>query len=209
MTLIIGIESPEENCSYVMADSGGWMNNIREVLATPKIWRDGDWVIGGAGELTQVGTARQIKLPQSVSVGEPELTELLLSNWHYEVLAAIATRTRDIIACLGSAGESHNIPSFIAAFKGQVFAINGGAASRCTRGYDATGIVRQYALGAIRALDQSAKSRYDLGRAVMNCAYADTDYVWGPVNWMSTTGDKGGFDASTAAMTEQLFRGPF
>ncbi len=205
MTLIIGVESPEENCAYVMADSGAWMSNVREVLMTPKIWRCGDWVVGAAGELMQVQIARGIKLPDVLNTEEIGI-ELMLAQWHRRVIAEVSAYTRDLVAICGSNGESQNIPGFICARRGLVFAVNGGAASRCTRGWDSCGILRQYAQGAMRALALRTKNPFDHARETMQCAYADSDYVWGPVRWMSTKAETmGTFDATTVQMLNQLY----
>lgn len=209
MTLIIGVESPEEECAYVLTDSGAWMNNVREVLVTPKIWRDGDWLVGGAGELAQVSVARLHALPVCSHDDSTADIEAGLGIWHRDLIGHWAIYAQSLVTILGSQGQSSNIPTFICALGSRVFDVTGGTASRCIRGYEAVGILRQYTLGALRALSLRSKNPFDLAREAMQCAYADSDYVWGPVRWASTKAKEiGVFDATTAQMLNQLWDAP-
>lgn len=189
MTLIIGIEDPQQKRAIVFADSGVWRSQDRaDNLDQPKIWRSFGWVIGVSGNLSQSHIVRNKYLPELPASSSLDTVIDALCAWSTEVLTAMGAMHQRI----RQADPSREFGRYdiLAAHGSRVFHVYDQNATHTTRGYVSIGMW-DYSEGALSAL--SDKPPFQQGQRAMLAVDAIVDSVRAPFRWLATDGTGGEF----------------
>lgn len=192
MTLIIGIEDPQQHRAIMFSDSGVWRNNSRaDSLSEPKIWRDGEFVVGVSGNVAHLQAIRRIKLnPVPTAAPAQDVIEEL-GRWGAVCLGIIAAQNSSIRTAIPEMQISpHHI---LVAHGARIFHVQDQAAIRVERGWCSIGDW-EYAEGALSAL--SDRPPFQQGERAMRAVDAIVDSVRAPFRWMATDGTEGELEES-------------
>lgn len=183
MTLILGVEDPENGRAIMFSDSGAWTGGFTQELDEPKIWRCGGWVLGMSGRIadSQSMRRREIMEPSGV-MGRFES----LSKWANGVLREIQARDE----ALGLKDQDR--PVIVAAHSGRVWEVDpAGAVTRTTSGFACAGIYEE-AAGAMMALLRIPElDPMECGRRSILIARSMNTKIHGRIDWKSTDGGEG------------------
>lgn len=187
MTCIIGVEEPEKQRAVVFFDSGMWRGEHAAQLTTPKVWRDGDWIIGAAGHWSCLRILRQTPLPQRPDTATTLDIELALGDWNEIALRRIG----ELATLIRTAddGAKRDSPSILVARRGLVFDVEDCSVTRASRGWEAIGMWT-YAAGALAALRQT-EDPFSSGARAMRAVGEVTSAVMAPIYWLATDGTEG------------------
>lgn len=186
MTCIIGIEDPERRRALLFSDSGAWRGDSRTSTSEPKIWRDGDWIVGTAGKLLGQQIVRDTPLPALEPGTECRAT---LSAWAITVQRKLA----EIYQLLRSADpeDKGDAPTIIVAHGSSVWDIQGCAIGGTTDGFRVAG-ARDFGMAAMYGLSMVASlSPFECASLTMKAAAEKTDWCVGTIRWLATDGTEG------------------
>lgn len=189
MTLIIGIEDPANDRAIMFADSGVFHGDHGAVLSTPKIWRNGPWIVGMAGSWKDSRIIRETAMP----LLGPEPSELQIADALGEWGERVLRRVGELHAAIRLAAETsvHDTPSIVVARGALVFDCEDCAVIRTADGWQPIGLW-PYATGALSALDSvDGLTSFDRGLRAMQAVDRKTNGTIGPFRWMATDGTEG------------------
>lgn len=183
MTLILGIESPDDNTAIVCADSGAWRSEIRFENRRPKVFRRGALVIAMCGDVWHGQLAR------TVAWEDPDVSDVAVIEYIDRVLTLIAEQADRIQK---TQDEKMHGPSIVVAAGARVYhsGPDGGVASP-THGIVSAGYGYQVAYGAALALREQGVPTMANAERTMRLATQWTDGCMAPIRWMTTTGEEG------------------
>lgn len=192
MTLILGVEDPAEGRSFLFADTGIWRKADHAMQsALPKLWRDGDWICGAAGDWELAQAAQRIPFPAFDPEPQPDVDVLI--DWQKKVYAesgAVAALIKGV-----TAGADFSTPSIIAARGALVYDCEDVGVCRSTYGYAGAGYWI-YAVAAMSAIHLVAGNLapFEAGQAAMRASESVTDGIRRPFRWLCTDGTEGEFE---------------
>lgn len=183
MTLILGVEDPENNRAIVFSDSGAWLGDTTQELLEPKVWRCGGWVLGIAGRIADSQSMRRRAIAEPA--GDLGAFECL-SKWANGVLREIHQRD------LAVGAKDPSKPGIVAAHGATVWEVDSlGAVNRTVGGFQSAGYADE-AMGALVALAQiSEVGPHERGSRAMLAARLLNKHVHGRIDWKSTDGGEG------------------
>lgn len=189
MTVIIGIEDPDNGRVIMFADSGIFHADHGAVLSTPKIWRDGDWIVGMAGSWKDSRLLRQTKLPMlALDASELEVADAV-AEWNERAVQ----RTGELHTTIRAADNTAALdtPSILVARNSLLFDVEDCAVMRTGDGWQSAGMWT-YASGALSALDAiEGLTQFERGARAMKAVERVTINVICPVRWLATDGTEG------------------
>jgi len=142
MTCIVGIKTT--NGLYIGGDSAISSGNIVQIIADPKIWKTGQFIIGFAGSL-RVGQIMKYKM-KIPPINQRNPTEYMVTGF--------VDAMRKVLKTAGAARELNKEEeqdnSFLVGFKGHLFEIDGVyGVCEVKDNFTAIGCGSEYALGSL------------------------------------------------------------
>jgi len=189
VTLILGVEDPENNRAIVFSDSGAWTGGFQQELDEPKVWRCGGWVLGAAGPIADSQSMRRREL---LDPSEGVSRFDCLAKWVNGVLRELHQRDQ----ALGATREDLQRGRVIAAHSGRVWEIDAvGAITRTTAGFSFAGYGEE-ATGAMVAIGEVSPTLAAMtrGATAMRVARSVNAKVHGRIDWKSTDGGEGSLE---------------
>jgi hypothetical protein len=193
VTLILGVEDPQNHRAILCCDSGAWKGDQIDSLRTPKIWRQDSWLVGLAGGWAQSQRARLVYLPDPKSESREDI-EAAIVRWSDELLDSLgqlAERIRRV-----EPDEKTQGPGIVVARGPWVWDVCDGGVVNSERGMNATGVA-DYAVAAHAALTGVGFSGEELAWGICRAVAKVTKSVEAPFRWMSTTGASGTWNSVT------------
>jgi hypothetical protein len=188
MTLVLGIEDPTNNRAILVADSGAWKGDQKDILKRPKIWRSNGWIVGLSGIYLHAQRAMAVPCPElDVTTTRDEVEEAVLA-WSDKMLDAIGANW-ERVKRIDPEAKTY-APCLLLAWGPWIFESQEGSAVSVERGFQAIGC-EDYALGAFEALNVSDRSAEWMAHAIVLAVGRCTRNVERPFNWMATDGTEG------------------
>lgn len=148
MTLLIGIEDPQNNRALLCADSGNWRGSERGVAAQPKVGALNGWLYGIAGSRWQTDVIQyELPLPE---LGHGQDAQEQLFRWAWQFAEACSKRGN-----LSQSKDSDCGFSALVAHDVRIWHIDdAGGVCMLAREFQTAGAAQDVALGALAALSQ-------------------------------------------------------
>lgn len=187
MTLILGVEDPNNDRAIVACDSGAWRGDEIGILREPKVWRKNGWVIGLAGTWAQSIACRSVELPEC-SPGDPK-RESHVQAFAISVAACIA-KSNELVRRTDP-NEPTRDAGLVVAHGWTVWGVGEGCAISTTGGYLAEG-TSDYAAGALEGIRAAGTmSALPLALLTLRTVYGITRMIHPPFRWFATDGSEG------------------
>lgn len=188
MTLILGVEDPDNARALIFADSGCWAgNSFVHSEVTPKIWRDRHWIVGCAGHYADIQLAQRMRLPEHQPGRDGVLRVLSDWNWNFTEEVgknhAALTKAQD--------GARWDSPCLIVGIYDQIWHVEDLSVTRARDGFNAAGAIGHQARFAMRVLKYRDNDPKRDAVDVMKIATETTDSARGPIRWFGTDGTEG------------------
>jgi hypothetical protein len=190
VTLILGVEDPANHRAILCCDSGAWSGNIVDRLRTPKIWRDGSFIVGGSGQWAHVQSLREVMIPEPPADSAREAVEAIIVSWARDVAEHLA-KISEVIR-RGDAKAEPSTGTIVVAHRGWVWEVLDCAVVSTERGLAVAGMV-DYALGAHAMAMHTDEDRtaLELAEGIQRAVYGITRNTHPPWRWMGTDGAGG------------------